>query len=84
MRAYCYEIEKVDIQEGKILTNVCPYFTKVVIKGIYISFCLKLGKGDLSDLTDSEHKIIEKSLSKSIIEESFSLDLLHDGVAECN
>ncbi len=80
---YCYTIEKVEPQDGTIITNRCEYYSHIVIKNVYIPFCLKLGKGDVSSVTDSEFKLIKESVSSSILKEVFCLNLLHDGVAEC-
>src|SRR5690554_3209541 len=84
---YCYEIEKVIYENGGtvpvIKTNYCKYHTFVLIKNIKIPFCLYLCKGSIVNLSDEEYSIIEKALSKEVIDEVFNLDLLWDGVPEC-
>jgi len=42
-----------------------------------------LCKGSIINLSDEDYSIIEKALSKEVIDEVFNLDLLWDGVPEC-
>lgn len=84
---YCYEIEKVIYGNGGtapvIKTKYCKFHTFVLVKNVKIPFCSHLCKGDVLNLSDNDYSIVEKSLSKEIIDNVFNLSLLWDGVSEC-
>jgi hypothetical protein len=78
---YCYKIKKVE--NSTIYTDLCKFYRYIIIENISIPFCLKLGKGSLGGITDSEWQKLKSIFSEEELNKIFPLDLLWDQVKEC-
>lgn len=82
MKDYCYTIKS--IENNCIKTDNCRFYRYIIIGEIRIPFCLRLCKGDISKLLETEVELLLREFTQAELDTLFLLTLLWDQVAECN